>query len=268
MLEHEVWDVRQPPDDANLITSKWVRTIKNSGLHKSRLVGRGFNMIQGVDYNETFAPVAKMVTTRIFLTLVAIYFLFTGSLDIKTAFLNAPMTEDVWMEPPSNLLYLLNNLLLDPSLSADQRRKIMRHMKHLKRGEKLKLLKALYGTKQAGREWYIMFDKFLRNLGFRPNKADHCFYTLVINETDYVLLLLYVDDVIIAATSEYLTMRYVNIIGKKFRISYSGELNSYLNIGIQHDRATKTVYLSQEKYIEEMIITFDIPIDASIRTPM
>jgi hypothetical protein len=71
VLEHAVWDVRAPPATANLITSKWVRTIKNNGLYKSRLCGRGFNMIQGVDYNETFAPVAKMVTLRIFLTLVA-----------------------------------------------------------------------------------------------------------------------------------------------------------------------------------------------------
>lgn len=225
-------------------------------------------MIQGVDYNETFAPVAKMVTLRIFLSLVAIYSLFTGSLDIKTAFLNAPMTDDVWMEPPSNLLFLLGQLLLEPDLTSGQRSRILRHVKHLKRGEKLKLLKALYGTKQAGREWYIMIDKFLKDLGFVPNKADHCFYTLVLNSNDYVLLLLYVDDVIIAATSEELTLRYVQIIGKRFRISFSGELDSYLNIGIKHDRATKTIYLSQEKYIEEMTAQFEIPEDSSVVIPM
>jgi hypothetical protein len=268
VLEHNVWNVREPPLGANLITNKWVRTIKNNGLYKSRLCGRGFNMIQGVDYNETFAPVAKMVTMRIFLTLVAIYSLFTGSLDIKTAFLNAPMTDDVWMEPPSNLLFLLGQLLLDPNLTSGQRSRILRHVKHLKRGEKLKLLKALYGTKQAGREWYIMIDKFLKDLGFVPNKADHCFYTLVINSNDYVLLLLYVDDVIIAATSEELTLRYVKIIGQRFKISFSGELDSYLNIGIKHDRATKTIYMSQEKYIEEMITQFEIPEDSSIVIPM
>jgi hypothetical protein len=85
-----------------------------------------------------------MVTLRIFLSLVAIYSLFTGSLDIKTAFLNAPMTDDVWIEPPSNLLFLLGQLLLEPDLTSGQRNRILRHAKHLKRGEKLKLLKALY----------------------------------------------------------------------------------------------------------------------------
>ena len=152
-------------------------------------------MIHGVDYNETFSPVAKLVTFRIFMTLVAIYSLFTGALDIKTAFLNAPLQESVWMEPPSNLLYLLGQLLLDSSLTADQRRRILKHVKHLRRGEKLKLLKALYGTKQAGREWYILFDSFLKTYGFKPNAADHCFYSLIINDVEYVILLLYVDDV-------------------------------------------------------------------------
>ena len=94
------------------------------------------------------------------------------------------------MEPPSNLLYLLGVLLLDPDTTADQRRRILKHIKHLKRGEKLKLLKALYGTKQAGREWYILFDSFLKELGFRPNRADHCFYTLVISPTEYVCIII------------------------------------------------------------------------------
>ena len=268
VLEHDVWDVCQPPDDANLITSKWVRTVKTSGIHKSRLCGRGFNMIHGVDYNESFSPVAKMVTLRIFLSLVAIYSLFTGCLDIKTAFLNASLSEDVYMEPPTNLLHLLSCLLRDPDTTADQRRKISKHIKHLKRGEKLKLLKALYGTKQAGREWYLLFDSFLKELSFKANRADHCFYTLVTNDSEYVLLLLYVDDVIIASSSEALTLRYVSLIGKRFRISYSGKLTSYLNIGITHDRVMKTVSMSQERYIEELMEEYQIPKDPSIRTPM
>jgi hypothetical protein len=268
VCEHEVWDVLKPPPDANIMTSKWVRLIKPSGLYKSRMVGRGFNMIHGIDYHETFAPVAKLVTFRIFLTLLAVYSLFTGALDVKTAFLNAPLDEDVWMEPPSNLYYLLSKLLLDTSITPDQRKRISKHMKRLKRGEKLKLLKALYGTKQAGRQWYLLLDEFLKSQGFVPNKADHCFYTLIINNVEYVLLLLYVDDIIIAATSAELCLKYAKIIGKRFRISYSGELISYLNISIAHDRDGKKISLSQTRYIEDLINQFDISIDTSIRSPM
>ena len=83
-----------------------------------------------------------------------------------------------------------------------------------------------------------------------------------------MLLFLYVDDVIIAATSKELALRYVKIIGRRFCISYSSELRGYLNIGIEHDRLGKTVYLSQEKYIEQMITDLEIPNDAAIWTPM
>ena len=91
---------------------------------------------------------------------------------------------------------------------------------------------------------------------------------MIINDQEWVILLLYVDDVIVASTSHKLTMRYVKIIGERFRISFSGELKSYLNIAIEHDRAGRTVYLGQSRYIEEMISQFDIPLDKSVRTPM
>ncbi len=88
-----------------MLTCKWKRTVKQSGIYKSRLVVRDFNMIFGVDYNETFAPVAKIVTLRIFLSLVASCCLHTGALDINTAFPNAPLTDTVWMEPPAKPIF-------------------------------------------------------------------------------------------------------------------------------------------------------------------
>ena len=86
VLEHDVWDVLSPSGPVNVVTSKWVRKVKSSGKHKSRLCGRGFNMVKGVDYHETFAPVAKIVSLRILLTLIAIFSLFVGGLDCKLLF--------------------------------------------------------------------------------------------------------------------------------------------------------------------------------------
>ncbi len=82
----------------NVVTSKWVRKVKSSGKHKSRLCGRVFNMVKGVDYLETFAAVAKIVSLRILLTLIAIFSLFVGGPDCKTAFLNAVLNEVVWFQ--------------------------------------------------------------------------------------------------------------------------------------------------------------------------
>ncbi len=91
VCEHNVWDVMYPPPGANIMTLKWVYTVKTNSELKSRLLARGFKQIQGVDYHETFSPVAKLVTLRIVLSLAAAYDLVLDCMDIKTAFVNAPI---------------------------------------------------------------------------------------------------------------------------------------------------------------------------------
>ena len=225
-------------------------------------------MIHGVDYTETFAPVTKIVTFRIILTLIALLSLYTGKLDIKTAFLNASLDETIWMEPPPNLLHLLEILCKDDTLSQEERQKIRKQLKHLTRGQKLRLLKALYGAKQASRQWYLDIDGFLKSEHFAPNKADNCLYVLHIDSNNYVLLLLYVDDIIIAATTEDLKLKYVKLIAQRYKISYTGILDEYLNIKITHDRKARAIHISQERYIDEMMSHFKIPVDESILIPM
>jgi hypothetical protein len=117
--------------------------------------------------------------------------------------------------------------------------------------------------------WYLDIDSFLKSEGFKANKADHCFYTLIVNNTDYVLLLLYVDDIIVSASTLLLAKKYVDIIGRHYRCTMLGELKQYLNIQIDHDQQSKK-YLCQEQYIKAMIRTFAhvVPENASITTPM
>jgi hypothetical protein len=258
--------VLQPPSDINELDTKWVRVEKSSGRLKSRLTGRGFNMIYGVDYFETFAPVAKMVTLRIFLTIVAIYSLYACSLDVKTAFLNAPIQESVWLKPPRELIYLLEQLILKVT-DPKQRQVLRTQISNLKRGWRLKLNKALYGTKQASREWYILIDTYLKSLKFKSNIADACFYSFI-DGVNYVLILLYVDDIIIAATTEALQKKYARLLSEKFKVSYNGVLSEYLNISILHDRVNRCVYMSQEKYVSEITRQFNIPVKEDVDTPM
>jgi hypothetical protein len=266
VIENNCWRTEELPEGARPITSKWVRRKKPSGKLKSQVCGRGFNMIHGTDFHETFAPVAKMTTFRIFLSYVAILDLHTGSLDIKTAYLNAPIQEAVWMKPPPGLLQQLRRLRKKET-SSKLKSRLTAQIAGLERGHYLRLLKAIYGTKQAGREWFMMLNTFLTELGFVPNAGDTCFYTLLI-DSNYVILLLYVDDIIIAANTPALKMKYVKIIRKRFKTSYSGELEEYLNIAIVHDRSNRTISMSQVKYIEAFFELFQLQKDPNVTTPM
>ena len=205
MLENGVWETAGLHHNATAIGARYVRRVKPNGKYKTRLCGRGFNMVKGIDYTETFAPVAKMATLRIFLSLIAIFNLYSSSLDVKTAYLNAHIKEDVYMIPPDDLLPQLK-LLFERSTNEDHKKIIKNQMRKINLGHVLKLLKAIYGTKQGGREWFLLIDEYFKSIGFKSNKVDNCFYTLI-EGNDYVILLLYVDDIILAATTEELEQR-------------------------------------------------------------
>jgi hypothetical protein len=266
IIENNVWETKDIPFGKKAITTKWVRKEKNSGRLKSRLVGRGFNMIKGVDYNETFAPVAKIATFRIFLTIVAIFDLFTGSLDVKTAYLNSPIDEDVYLEPPKNFIRHLRKLAKRTGDTA-AKKKIFDQIKAIQKGQKLKLLKAIYGTKQGGRQWWKTIDEFLQSIGFVPNPADKCFYSLIIGE-NYVILLLYVDDIILGSNKDRLKDKYAKIIQAKWKVTNAGELEEFLNIFLTRDRKKKRIHMSQEKYIEKFFEKYGFQEDPSVDTPM
>ena len=172
----------------------------------------------------------------------------------------------MWLKPPKELSFLLETLLLRIK-DHKQRYRIKLQIMELKRGGKLKLNKALYGTKQAGREWYLMIDTFLKSIKFTPNVADPCFYSYVDGE-HYVLILLYVDDIIIAATTEELQKKYARILSEKFKVSYNGVLSEYLNISILHDKGSRSIFMSQEKYIVAICHQFNIPTNEDVDTPM
>ena len=278
IVEHETFAVGVPPEGRKVLSSKFVDKKKACGRLKSRLCLRGFTMIEGEHFGDTFAPVSKMTTFRILMHLIAMFNLFTGNLDVKTAFLHATMTYEVWMSVPSDVLSLLIKLLasikkkrtgdhkVDDKLKA-QYLSVKAIADGLKSDKKLRLLKSIYGGKNAPRDWWTLIDDFLKSLGFKPCPYDHCLYSLVVG-IEFVLLLLYVDDIIIAATSESLVMKYVSIISKRFKTSHVGELTEFLNLEVTHNRIDKKVYLSQQRYIETFHRQFDFSIKESVDTPM
>mgnify|MGYP000544772057 FL=1 len=157
LAENKTWDLVKLPREKNVVGCKWVYKTKhdsdgNVSRHKARLVAKGYAQMQGVDYDETYAPVAKMATIRTLLAIGAAKGWFLHHMDVKNAFLHGNLEEEVYMcQPPG-----------------------FENKKHPEFVCKLK--KALYGLKQAPRAWHQTIAEFLINIGFKVSKADTSLY--------------------------------------------------------------------------------------------
>ena len=264
VIKHDVWETAPLPDGKKTVGGRLLRDVKASGRFKSRYVCKGYTQIKNQDYFETFAPVTNLVTLRIFLFICAYFNLEVGSGDITTAYLNADIDEDIYMRCDSDLMYLLK--LLKKKTTGNERQKVIRMIKALEKGDMLKLKRAIYGTRQAGRQWWIQIHTFLVGIGFKPNKAAPCFYTIVIDD-DFVILILYVDDYALGATTKELLLKYWRLIRGRYTTTFCEEMTEFLNIAMSRDRTLRTFHMSQAKYIEALMATFDITIDSSIASP-
>jgi hypothetical protein len=258
--EHRVFSVEPIPPDNKALTLKWVLKQKRDGRKKGRLCVRGYRQRPGIDYNETFAPTAKMITLRVFLTLVACYMMYTTQLDVKTAFLYAAVAEQLFVLAPLGLTG-------DNPLGLPQ--DIAKRFCNVKNGHGLRLTKALYGLKQAPRNWFMTFDKFVcEEAGLARNKMDPCLYYKIHENGEKILLLLYVDDVLIASTSPKLAEELSSKLTRRFKVSMKGPLDVYLGIKIEHMRSECIVYLSQEDYIKEVCKKYGVSPDGTTDTPI
>ncbi|KAE8245646.1 hypothetical protein A4X03_0g7461 [Tilletia caries] len=145
------WEIVTAPLGANLISAKWVFRIKRNGdntiqKYKSRLVARGFTQVQGVDFEETFAPTSRLQILRLFCALVAVLDMDLHQIDFETAYLNANLTHDIYMLPP-------DGVELEPH-------------------QVLKLRRALYGLKQSAHDWYAVLRDSLKTFGFEQCALD------------------------------------------------------------------------------------------------
>ncbi|KAG5561972.1 hypothetical protein RHGRI_004867 [Rhododendron griersonianum] len=178
LAQNHTWELVPLPDGKNLIGCKWVYKVKTHSdgsleRYKARLVAKGFSQEYGIDYEETFAPVAKMTTVRTLISVAAMQQWPLYQLDVKNAFLNGYLSEEVYMRPPPGFSH--------PS------------------GLVCRLRRALYGLKQSPRAWYARFQDVVLQIGFQPSMHDSA---LFLRRTSHglVLLLLYVDDMIITGS--------------------------------------------------------------------
>ena len=204
------WRVVPTPHGVRLIKSKYVYKLKKDWTgkvtkRKSRLVVQGFLQREGVDYGETYAPVAKAATFGLMLALTKAKKLHLHQLDVDSAFPYADLAEDVFMTPP-------------PGMEIDE-------------WFCLKLLKSLYGLKQAPRNWHKLVVNLIKSMGFKQCVLDNCLFVKHIGEEIY-LISLYVDDILIAGTDLNEVARIKQQFTDHFEMKDMGELNYYLGMKI------------------------------------
>ena len=236
MKSNGVWDLVELPNGVKAIGCKWVFKTKKDSLgnierYKARLVAKGFTQKEGIDYTETFSPVSKKDSLRIILALVAHFDLELQQMDVKTAFLNGDLEEEVYMKQPEGF----------PSSDGEQL--------------VCKLKKSIYGLKQASRQWYLKFHNVISSFGFVENIMDQCIYQKV-SGSKICFLVLYVDDILLATNDKGLLHEVKQFLSKNFDMKDMGEASYVIGIKIHRDRFQGILGLSQETYINKILKRF------------
>uniref|UniRef100_A0A2N9GQF3 Integrase catalytic domain-containing protein n=1 Tax=Fagus sylvatica TaxID=28930 RepID=A0A2N9GQF3_FAGSY len=236
MKSNGVWDLVELPNGVKAIGCKWVFKTKKDSLgnierYKARLVAKGFTQKEGIDYTETFSLLSKKDSLRVILALVAHFDLELQQMDVKTAFLNGDLEEEVYMKQ------------LEGFSSSD--------------GEQLvcKLKKSIYGLKQASRQWYLKFHNVISSFGFVENIMDQCIYQKV-SGSKICFLVLYVDDILLATNDKGLLHEVKQFLSKNFDMKDMGEASYVIGIKIHRDRFQGILGLSQETYINKVLKRF------------
>ena len=242
----KVWRLVPRPANKSVVGTKWIFKNKKdeNGIvvrNKARLVAKGYCQQEGIDYEETFAPVARIEAIRIFLAYAAYKNFTVYQMDVKTAFLNGLLKEEVYVSQPEGFV--------DP-----------------KRPHDVYILdKALYGLKQAPRAWYDVLSQFLINAGFSKGIIDT---TLFIKRQgcDIILIQIYVDDIIFGSTNPKYCKKFSDLMISKFEMSMMGELTFFL--GLQVRQLPSGIFINQSKYIADILKKFDMSNCQAISTPM
>lgn len=247
LLANKTWTLETPPAGITPIPVKWVYKIKrdasgNVERYKARLVAKGFRQREGIDYEEVFAPVSKYATLRTLLAAAAAADLELHQLDIKTAFLNGELEEDVYVIQPPGYEEGSNNIACH-------------------------LHKALYGLKQAPRAWHLRLKQELETMGFIQSKADPGLF-ISTAEDGTTLVLTYVDDLLIAAPDTARAVGVKERLMSVFEARDLGEATFFLGMSIMRDRESRTIKLAQERLTADLLSKHGMLEAKALSTPL
>ncbi|KAL9996132.1 putative RNA-directed DNA polymerase [Helianthus debilis subsp. tardiflorus] len=242
---NDTWDLVELPPGRSVIGCKWVYKIKYKSTgeierFKARLVAKGFSQKQGIDFDETFSPVVKLVTVRCIISIAVDKGWSLYQLDVNNAFLYGELNEDVYMSLPDGYFP---------------------HEEH----RVCKLKRSLYGLKQAPRMWNERLVNVLFELGFKQSKCDYSLF-YKINKDVIIYLLVYVDDIVVTGNCLSEINKVKNSLKTKFLIKDLGELKYFL--GIEVIKEKDNICLSQRKYCLELLIEYGMSGCKPVSTPI
>jgi hypothetical protein len=225
-----------------------VKLDKNGGIarYKARWVARGFTQIAGIEYDETYAAVAKPVSIRMLMAIVAHYDLGCKHYDIITAFLNAMIGDrKIYVEQPHGF-------------EVDNHNNNSQSLVCL-------LLRALYGLKQSPLLWYEELTKFLDSLGFAALCGDACVFQ---HAYTHAIIIIYVDDLVLMALKTAIIDDFAEQLKSRFELSELGELSFYLRRRITRECTYGTTYVCRDAYIDQLLERFHLANVDPVGTPM
>ena len=240
LVMHQTWDLVDLPKGRNIVGCKWVFKTKRDASgeidrFKARLVAQGYSQEHGIDYDEVFAPVAKYKSIRSVLAIANQYNLEIHQMDVKSAFLNGKLEEEIFMKQPEGFVDEKN-----PN-------KVCR------------LNSSLYGLKQSARCWNQVIDAHLKSIGYKASEADPCVYFKVetVNGTKIITILaVYTDDTIICSSSlKHLISEKKNLCAR-FEMDDRGEIHFILGMSVRRNRELGILTIDQKAYLETVLKRF------------
>lgn len=243
LMKNETWKLVKLPEGKKAIDNRWVYKIKHNpkgeiDRFKARLVIRGFTQEYGIDYNETFSPVVKFTSIRTILAIAAARNLKLKQFDVKTAFLYGTLNEEIYMCQPKGFN--------DES------------------GRVCKLIKSLYGLKQASRCWNEKFSNFIKKFNFKQSEVDPCVFIQITSKCE-TYLAIYIDDGLIASNNNESIASIIEYLQKEFEIKVF-EAECYLGLQIER-RSNGAIFLHQENYAKKVLARFSMENCNSVTTP-
>ncbi|GJV22306.1 retrovirus-related pol polyprotein from transposon TNT 1-94 [Tanacetum coccineum] len=245
-ISNGVWELVPNPMNMTIIGTKWVyrNKLDKNGIvtrNKARLVGQGYNQQEEINYDETYAPVARLESIRILLAYSCALDFKSFQMDVKSAFLNGFINEEVYVAQPRGFIDFAK-----PN-----------HVYRLK--------KALYGLKQAPKAWYERLKAFLIKHDYTIGMIDNTLFTKK-KEPNLIIVQIYVDDIIFGSTCQEMCVDFAKIMHDEFEMSMMGELNVFL--GLQIKQLEDGIFFNQSKYIKEMLKKFRLEDSKPMKTPM